>query len=146
MVPQSALQPSPATVFPSSQDSPALTTLSPQTIVERQIWPVYPASAGGVVHWQFDSSLQLPLQQSPGIKLPSSHCSPGSKVPLPHVLFNVHTLPTQVYPLSVWQVAEQPSPETVFPSSQDSPYSALPFPQTGAAVVGVHSLPNVGQM
>src|SRR5262249_10130411 len=54
-------------------------------------------------------------QPSPGLKLPSSHCSPGSTMPLPQ------NSTTQ---------AEQPSPGLKLPSSHSStPASTMPSPQ-----------------
>src|SRR5690606_25762417 len=54
-------------------------------------------------------------QPSPLVVLPSSHCSPGSTVPLPQRS-------------SSSQVAEQPSPLVVLPSSHCSPGSTVPLP------------------
>src|SRR5690349_13422216 len=75
-------------------------------------------SAGGTAE-------QVALQRSPGVPLlgPSSHCSPHSRIPLPHT--------------SRWHVAEQPSQAVVLPSSHCSPSSTLPLPHT--AGLGVHT-------
>jgi hypothetical protein len=61
-------------------------------------------------------------QPSPGVVLPSSHCSAPSFVPLPQL------------PLSLWQVAEQPSPGVVLPSSHCSAPSFVPLPQTPPSI------------
>ncbi len=63
---QSAAQPSPSTVFPSSHTSPAI------------------ASGMPLPHFSFD--LQSASQPSPSTMLPSSHTSPGSSWPLPQSL------------------------------------------------------------
>src|SRR6185437_14922958 len=70
MLRQSALQPSPLIVLPSSQTSPGSSTPLPQTYCEVQGPPI-----GGQVHP--GSTWQRPLQPSPGSVLPSSHCSLG---------------------------------------------------------------------
>src|SRR5262245_25239850 len=94
------------------------------------------------------SRLHLDEQPSPDTVLPSSHCSPGSRMPSPQrgscwqvaeqpspdtVLPSSHCSPGSRTPSpqrgSRWQVAEQPSPETVFPSSHVSPKSTTPLPQ-----------------
>src|SRR5262245_52184822 len=59
-------------------------------------------------------NLQLLSQPSPLTLLPSSHCSPGSRCPLPQ---------------GIWHVEEQPSPFAVLPSSHCSPGSTMPLPQ-----------------
>src|SRR5690348_1985537 len=38
------------------------------------------------------SVMQLPEQPSPAVVLPSSHCSPGSSVPLPQVASTAHVI------------------------------------------------------
>src|SRR5690242_4304278 len=97
------------------------------------------------------------MVQSPsqvGLSPPTSHCSPGSWTPLPHVTPDekqsaAHPSPpivlqsSQTSPLaestmqlpqrsSLRQSAEQPSPLTLFPSSQTSKWMASMtlFPQT----------------
>src|SRR5262249_20720565 len=60
---QAAEQQSPATVFPSSHCSPAVTTPLPQPV-----------------------SVQLLSQPSPLVWLPSSHASPASVTPLPQLI------------------------------------------------------------
>src|SRR6185503_9950403 len=102
------------------------------------------------------SILQLPLQPSPAVRLPSSQPSPASSLPLPHVLAGSH-LPGAVLPvasqtllahealpvapaglalhappLSTWQLPLQPSPALVLPSSQPSPASTRPLPHVFA--------------
>src|SRR5262249_62154619 len=80
--------------------------------------------------------VQSLVHPSHSLPLPSSHCSPGSRIPLPHS--------------SSLQLAEQPSPLVVFRSSHCSPHSSwmVPFPHTqgrGATRVqlAVHGSPCV---
>jgi hypothetical protein len=68
MVLQSLEQPSPLTVFPSSQALFVVRTPFPQT---PRNWQSIP----GVGHVQFASSWQMRLQPSPLALLPSSHPS-----------------------------------------------------------------------
>jgi hypothetical protein len=62
---------------------------------------------------------QVAEHPSPLVVLPSSHCSPGSSFPSPHVALDA---PSFVH------VAEQPSPLTTLPSSHSSPGSIAAFP------------------
>src|SRR5690242_17825106 len=71
---QSAAQPSPATVLPSSHASLPVTFRSPQTIVETHNCP-------GVGQTKFGSRLHKPVQPSPGVVLPSSHSSVPLRIP-----------------------------------------------------------------
>jgi hypothetical protein len=72
-------------------------------------------------------SVQSGSQPSLGKGLPSSHSSPGSRLPSP-----------QKGPVSIVHVAEQPSPSSVLPSSQSSSGSTTPSPQLGLVVSWVH--------
>lgn len=70
------------------------------------------------------SIVQL-VQPSPGSTLPSSHYSPASNVPLPHI--NIHTLnyngtALHTYAASTVHVELQPSELAVLPSSHYSVY------------------------
>src|SRR5688572_13072726 len=88
------------------------------------------------------STLQVELQPSPGVMLPSSQPSPLSIAPSPHtatVGIGVQTLgsPTQVYPGSTTHAAEQPSPLIELASSQVSLVSSAPLPQErGTSSIG----------
>src|SRR5688572_8886992 len=62
---QSAAQPSPPMVLPSSQASSPITCRSPHTMVERQAIP-------GIGQVKNGSSRHIPEQPSPGAMLPSS--------------------------------------------------------------------------
>src|SRR5690349_17353991 len=79
------------------------------------------------------SILHMALQPSPSSPLPSSHSSPASSVPLPH-LTHMLGAPVQVQPSSTWQLPSQPSPSFCAPSSQASPSSTTRLPHT--ALVG----------
>jgi len=94
-------------------------------------WIVGPS--GGCLHMKPDSIWQVDEQPSPETLLPSSHCSPESRMPSPH--FPVQG-PLAVQLGSTWQVDEQPSYGTVLPSSHPSDPSFLPSPQ----VVAWHSV------
>src|SRR5450432_776769 len=76
---QSPEQPSPLTLFPSSQASGELTVPSPQTVLRVQGWPT-----DGQI--QPFSIWQSGVQPSPPILFPSSHRSPGSSIEFPHVI------------------------------------------------------------
>src|SRR4029077_5317831 len=69
--------------------------------------------------------LQVLRQSSWLFALPSSHCSPGSRMPLPQ-------------PSPDRQSELQPSPLAVLPSSQTSPTwtSLMPLPQTSVDLHG----------
>jgi hypothetical protein len=73
---QSAEQPSPATVLPSSQLSSPTTLESPHTIVDAHLIP-------GTLHSKNISSRHAPEQPSPGAMFPSSHCSVPLSRPSP---------------------------------------------------------------
>src|SRR5688572_15438466 len=109
---QSALQPSPAILLPSSQASSPMTFRSPQTMVEVQGIP-------GTLHSKKGSDLQAPEQPSPGLTLPSSHCSTPFSLPSLQNSSFTQALPGcgQVQPGSSWQVAEHPSLPRIPPSS-----------------------------
>ena len=94
-------------------------------------WMVGPS--GGCLHVNPASMVQVDEQPSPDRLLPSSHCSPVSRMPSPHL--PVHA-PDPAQAGSTWQVDEQPSNGTVLPSSQPSAPSFLPSPQ----VVWWHSV------
>ena len=84
-------------------------------------------------------------QPSQRVVLPSSHCSPGSVRPLPHIRTERQSgaqlgVPSQISPREVStmrlpqvslerQSERQPSPERLLPSSQTSPMSTRPSPQ-----------------
>src|SRR5262245_49091684 len=110
---QSAAQPSPALVLPSSQASSPITCESPQTMVETQGFP-------GVLHWKKGSTAHTPEQPSPGVMLPSSHSSVPFSAPSPQYSSFAHGLPGegQVHPGSRPQVLLQPSASSTLPSSQ----------------------------
>ena len=155
---QSAEQPSPPAVLPSSHTSPASSSSLPQ-VISRQMLE-QPAAGLGGSHSSFasqsmiplpqDSSLSQPaLQPSPSSQLPSSHTSPGSTKPLPQYISwhsaeqpatasgGSHASPvaqsTIPFPQisRLWQSGEQPSPPSVFPSSQTSPGSMVSSPHPG---------------
>src|SRR5580700_4722019 len=71
-----------------------------------------------------DSIVQVELQPSPEVVLPSSHCSPGNTSPSPHTA--VHVPPVQCG--SMVHVGEQPSYGMVLPSSHSSEPSLMPSP------------------
>src|SRR5262245_61592583 len=72
---------------------------SPHAIVEVQASPTWAQA-------KFGSRLQAPVPPSPGCALPSSHCSPVSRLPLPHVV----PVPPPLLPPS------PPAPAQVAPS------------------------------
>jgi hypothetical protein len=90
---QSAEQPSPDSVFPSSHASPGSLIPSPQMIVEEQIWCAGTKGGTGFLHSQFGSIWQVPLQQSPGRVFPSSQVSPVSTMPSPQYESTLHDEP-----------------------------------------------------
>jgi len=61
--------------------------------------------------------------------LESSQVSGVITIPSPHIGVQILKGRVHVYPVSIKQVEEQPSPLTTFPSSQVSPVSRTPFPQ-----------------
>lgn len=74
---------------------------------------------------------------------PSSHVSPGSITPLPHVCITDHGHPVSHVPsgsastaqpnqLCKPQVFVHPSPQVVLPSSQASDQFTIPSPHTGS--------------
>src|SRR5690349_12720887 len=73
---QSALQPPPSILLPSSQASSPITLPSPQTMVLVQGLP-------GTLHSKKGSTLHAPEQPSPGAMLPSSHSSTPFSFPSP---------------------------------------------------------------
>src|SRR3954468_4965572 len=73
---QSAAQPSPSCLLPSSQASSPITLPSPQTMVEVQGLP-------GTLHSKKGSVLHAPEQPSPGTMFPSSQASAPLSFPSP---------------------------------------------------------------
>src|SRR6266571_7205536 len=136
---QVEVQPSPLAVLPSSHCSPGSSAPLPHTARQSsgQISGSSPCSHRPLP--QNCSTWQVAEQPSPLVVLPSSHCSPGSSVPLPHTaaqscgqdrgssLASQTRLPHRT-PSA--QPAEQPSPFAVLPSSHCSPASSTPSPHT----------------
>ena len=85
------------------------------------------------VHLYPGSIVHVELHPSPFIKPPSSHCSPLTLIPSPHigvqVDFDAMLPPVQVKPVSMVHVELQPSSDTVLPSSHASIGSLIPSPQ-----------------
>src|ERR1041384_1372150 len=79
-------------------------------------WMVAPS--GGCLHVKPDSMVQVDEQPSPDRLLPSSHCSPPSKMPSPHLPVHSPGVPPDGQAGSGTHVAEQPSNGVVLPSSQ----------------------------
>jgi hypothetical protein len=69
-------------------------------------------------------------QPSVSTPLPSSHCSPPTTTVSPQISSQALGAPAQLHPVSVWQVAEQPSPLALPWSSQVSGASITPSLQT----------------
>jgi len=127
---QSAEQPSPSVVLPSSQSSPR-TMPSPQAEVQALV----PSQAG--------SLRQSDEQPSKGMALPSSHASAPSTLPSPQVVgVQVLGLPVHLNPISTLQPSEQPSPLSTRPSSHCSGKTASPSPQRAT---GRHGWPGSTQ-
>lgn len=77
--------------------------------------------------------MQLELQPSPLITLPSSQPKADVRLPSPQSSEQIEGDPeVQVYPDSTIHVDDQPSPLSVFPSSQlpEPPTEFIPSPQT----------------
>src|SRR5512138_3572583 len=89
-------------------------------------WMLSPS--GGRVHMNPGSNLHVEEQPSPERLLPSSHCSPESTMPSPHLPVHAPAVPPDGQAGSGTQVAEQPSYGNVFPSSQPSEPSFFPSP------------------
>ena len=168
---QSALQPSPPAVFPSSQSSPASTAPLPQAISVHDGEQLLagpggshssPASQSMMPLPQLSSLAQSDEQPSPPAQLPSSHTSPASWTPLPQYMAThsaeqlaaasggSHSSPASesIMPLPqlslLPQSAEQPSPETLLPSSQTSPGSTTPLLQNMDWHEGEHAAAGSG--
>src|SRR6188768_1599533 len=132
-------QPSPSSLSPSSQLSTRARTPSPHSTSTQapvgghsQIVPLSSSS------WQSSSQ---PSSASGG-SWPSSHCSPRSRVPLPHTATSTHGSPglTHCQPSSTSShLALQPSPSLVSPSSQASLPSITPLPH---ATTRIHGSPS----
>src|SRR5512142_1945533 len=86
--------------------------------------------SGGWVHVKPASILQSEEHPSPLTALPSSHCSPPSTSPSPHLV--AHPPPPGGQLGSAMQVGVQPSPRSLFfvAGSHPSAPSTLPSPQT----------------
>jgi hypothetical protein len=110
------LQPSPAAVLPSSHPSEVVLIPFPQTSVQLDL------PHGRVEQVHPISDLQFALHPSPLMVLPSSHVSEPASLKSPHLVLQtcleVAVPPVQLYPHSILQEDEQPSPAAVFPSSQ----------------------------
>src|SRR6188768_3862910 len=124
MVEQSALQPSPLTLFRSSQVS--LSSRIPLPHFSHS-WPATGQRQPP------DSTLQLALQPSPADASPSSQVSGATTTPLPHCSHNWPAV-VQLNPGSlVLQSELQPSPPCEFPSSHTSTpprvFCRIPSPQ-----------------
>src|SRR6185436_9143153 len=127
---QSAEQPSPETVLPSSHSWPLVLSMgksspSPQTVVQGP-------PAGG----QVGSRRHRGEQPSPASLLPSSHGSEPSRTPLPHTVrwqgwLGCGQIQPELSPVSIAQVGLQPSPAVVLPSSHCSGASRTPSPHFG---------------
>ena len=117
---QSAEQPSPEVVLPSSHSSSGSLRPSPHGEVQ----PMVP--------WHTGSDRQSAVQPSPPITLPSSQDSLPSLIASPqtvgwHSVFGVG----QANPGSTRQMSLQPSPGVMLPSSQVSRPRSMPSPHTG---------------
>src|SRR5262245_38126898 len=82
------------------------------------------------------SDVQLAVQRSAPLALPSSPCSLPPTRPSPQP--GVHTLgaPAQAYPGSIVQTTLQPSAPVALPSSQRSLPATMPSPQPGVQTLG----------
>ena len=77
--------------------------------------------------------VQMREQPSPLTAFPSSQFSfPGTRILSPQTAVHTLGLPEHVQPLSVVQLAEQPSWESVLASSHCSLPETMPSPQRGA--------------
>src|SRR6188768_3955769 len=75
-------------------------------------------------------AVQLALQPSSSVALPSSHVSFGSSLPLPHCSQATLGMGQLKPGSSVWQSALQPSSSSWLPSSQASALSLTPLPHS----------------
>ena len=82
------------------------------------------------------STRQKPSQPSPLVAFPSSHDSPASTMPFPHVLEQALPAVGQRHPASVRHEALQPSPGAVLPSSHCSLPARMPSPHTVLQLLG----------
>jgi hypothetical protein len=81
--------------------------------------------------------VQVELQPSPFVRLPSSHPSALTFRPSPQMAVQtVGCVPAQVQPTSTTHAAVQPSPLAVLPSSQPSFEAFLPSPQVELQTLG----------
>src|SRR3989339_346477 len=89
------------------------------------------------------SSVQVALQPSAAVTLPSSQTSEPVSKPSPQTGMQVLGVPAQAYPVSTAQAAEQPSPAVTLLSSQVSPASTSPSPHVSAQTLGspTHAYP-----
>ena len=127
---QSALQPSPEVVLPSSHSSSS--SLRPSPHGEAQ--PEVPTQTG--------SARQSALQPSPPKTLPSSHDSSPSRTPSPQTVgWQATPGVGQAEPGSTRHASLQPSPGMSLPSSQVSPPITMPSPQ-----IGMQRAPIAGQI
>src|SRR5262245_45572005 len=107
--------------------------------------PVGPSANGSAVAAvsfssvsQAPSSVHAALQQSPLVRLPSSHCSlPATMPSLQNVAQMLGAVPVHVQPLSTTQTPLQPSPAAEFPSSQPSVPARTPSPHVVAQALGM---------
>jgi hypothetical protein len=115
---------------------PVVAAVEPVTPGSKSAWPAEKSRyttgtsmlspSGGCRHVNPDSTVHVAEQPSPARLLPSSHTSPLSRMPSPHL--PAHTPLAAVHVGSFWQVAEQPSNGLVSPTSQPSAPSFLLSP------------------
>ena len=129
-----SLQPSKATLLPSSQASTAARTPSPQTVVHVSLLLISPPSQVHPV-----STIQVSLHPSSAIVLPSSQASTPTRRPSPQMGEHAEVPPSPLpcglleehtYPSSILHRASQPSSPAVLPSSQASALLIRASPQT----------------
>jgi hypothetical protein len=130
-VEQSAEQPSPPTVLPSSHASVPATMESPHVVAH--------TVGGPALHEKPHSIVQEEEHPSLFWRLLSSHCSPPMRMPSPHT-GKTPPPPTHVpvvcHPSSRSQALEQPSPLLLFPSSHSSSAARRASPQNEAQTDG----------
>ena len=119
---QSAEQPSPDRLLPSSHTSPDSRMPSPHLPVQTPF-----------VHVQFGSAWQVAEQPSNGMVLPSSQPSAPSFLLSPHLVawHSVAGLPVQAQPGFQRHCAEHAMRWTVIPGSHGSLPVRMPSPQSG---------------
>jgi len=125
-VEQSALHPSPSTLFLSSHVSLPATLPSPHLVVHQLGSPLVQLNPHSIAH--------VALHPSPSPVLPSSQPSPVVTIPFPQISLHTDTpharLILHAHPCcTAEQSALQPSPSTLLPSSHVSLPASSPSPQ-----------------